>query len=46
MKNKIIPMTYDRVFKSVLQAKESRNYLIDVLSNITGISFEELNELL
>ena len=41
MKNKIVPMTYDRVFKSVLQAKESRNYLIDILSNITGIPKEE-----
>ena len=41
MKNKIVPMIYDRVFKSVLQAKESRNYLIDILSNITGIPKEE-----
>ena len=41
MKNKIVPMIYDRVFKSVLQAKESRNYLIDILSNITGIPKED-----
>lgn len=41
MKNNIIPMTYDRVFKSVLQDKELRNYLIDILSNITKIPKEE-----
>ena len=40
MKNtdyKIIPMTYDVVFKSVLQDKKSEAYLIDILSNITKI---------
>lgn len=34
---KIRPMTYDRVFKSVLQDRKVRNYLIDMLSNITKI---------
>ncbi len=36
-KNKIIPMIYDEVFKSVLQDKEAEGYLIDIISNITGI---------
>lgn len=38
--NKIIPMIYDEVFKSVLQDKDSERYLIDVISNITGIKRE------
>ena len=38
---KIRPMTYDRVFKSVLQDMNLRNYLIDMLSNITKIPKEE-----
>ena len=36
-KQRIIPMIYDVVFKSVLQDKESEDYLIDIISNITGI---------
>ena len=38
--NKIIPMIYDEVFKSVLQDKQSEGYLIDIISNITGIKKE------
>ena len=38
--NKVIPMIYDAVFKSVLQDKESEGYLIDIISNITGIKKE------
>lgn len=41
-KNKVIPMTYDVVFKSVLQDKESEGYLIDLISGITGIKKEYL----
>ena len=36
-KQRIIPRIYDVVFKSVLQDKESEDYLIDIISNITGI---------
>lgn len=41
-KNKVIPMTYDMVFKSVLQDKESEGYLIDLINGITGIKKEYL----
>lgn len=41
-KNKVIPMTYDVVFKSVLQDKESEGYLIDLINGITGIKKEYL----
>ena len=37
---KVIPMTYDVVFKSVLQDKKCEAYLIDLLSNITKIKKE------
>lgn len=37
-KYRIIPMIYDVVFKSVLQDKDSEDYLIDLISNITGIN--------
>jgi len=35
-------MTYDVVFKSVLQDKESEGYLIDLINGITGIKKEYL----
>ena len=41
-KNKVIPMTYDMVFKNVLQDKESEGYLIDLINGITGIKKEYL----
>lgn len=37
---KIIPMTFDVVFKSVLQDKDSEEYLIDIISGITKIKKE------
>ena len=37
MDYKIIPMTNDRVFKSVLSSIEARDYLIDIISGITGL---------
>lgn len=37
MNYKIIPMTNDRVFKSVLSSIEARDYLIDIISGITGL---------
>ena len=45
MKNKIIPMTYDVMFKSVLLNKEARGYLINILHLITKIPKEELANL-
>ena len=41
-RNNIIPMTYDKMFKSVLTSKEARGYLISLISNITGIKKELL----
>ena len=37
MNYKIIPMTNYRVFKSVLSSIEARDYLIDIISGITGL---------
>lgn len=37
MDYKIISMTNDRVFKSVLSSIEARDYLIDIISGITGL---------
>lgn len=34
---KIIPMTYDKMFKSVLTSKEVRGYLAGLISDITGL---------
>ncbi len=36
-KVKIIPMTYDKMFKSVLTSKEARGYLAGIISDITGL---------
>ncbi len=36
-KVKIIPMTYDKMFKSVLTSKEARGYLASIISDITGL---------
>ena len=36
-KVKIIPMTYDKMFKSVLTSKEARGYLAEIISDITGL---------
>ena len=42
MKHKIIPMTNDRMFKAVLTSKEARDYLVDIISGITGLPKENL----
>ncbi|HIU39736.1 MAG TPA: Rpn family recombination-promoting nuclease/putative transposase [Candidatus Aphodocola excrementigallinarum] len=39
---KIIPMIYDKVFKGVLTSKDARGYLINLISNITGIERKKL----
>lgn len=39
---KIVPMTYDKVFKSVLISMEARGYLISLISNIIGISKDKI----
>ena len=39
---KIIPMIYDKVFKGVLTSKDTRGYLVNLISNITGIKRENL----
>ena len=36
-KVKLIPMTYDKMFKSVLTSKEARGYLASIISDITGL---------
>lgn len=41
-KTKVIPMTYDVVFKSVLQDKKQEGYLADILSNIIKIPKEKI----
>ena len=34
-KKRVIPATFDSVFKSVLTNKKNRNYLVDLISSIT-----------
>ena len=41
---KIIPMTYDKMFKSVLTSKEGRWYLVDLISNITKIKRSKIEK--
>ncbi len=41
---KVIPMTYDKIFKSVLTSKDTRNYLISIINEITGIPKEVLKD--
>ena len=36
-KTKIIPMTFDIVFKSVLNDSKTEGYLVDIISGITKI---------
>ena len=45
MSERIIPMTYDKVFKGVLTSEESRGYLISLISNITGIKKDKINKI-
>ena len=41
---KIIPMIYDKAFKSILTSKEVRNYLIDIISDVIKIDKEEIRK--
>ena len=41
---KLVPMIYDKVFKGVLTSKETRGYLTNLISNITGIKKENLKK--
>ena len=41
---RIVPMTYDKVFKGVLLSKEARGYLVSLISNITGIDKEKIKD--
>ena len=43
-KVKIIPMTYDKMFKSVLTSKEARGYLAGLISDITGLPKEKIKK--
>ena len=36
-KKRVIPATFDPVFKSLLTNKDNRDYLVDLISNITKI---------
>ena len=37
LNHKIIPATFDRVFKALMQSKECRSYLVEIIGSITGI---------
>lgn len=41
---KIIPMTYDKMFKSVLTSKEAREYLVDIIAGITGLPKDKVKK--
>lgn len=41
---KIIPMIYDKAFKSILTSKEVRSYLIDIISDVIKIDKEEIRK--
>ena len=43
-KKRVIPATFDPVFKSLLTSKNNRNYLVDLISNITKIPKYAINE--
>ena len=42
--HKIIPATYDKVFKALMQSKEARRYLEEVIGSITGIPMELIRD--
>ena len=44
IKEKILPMINDKVFKGVLVSKEARSYLVSLISDITGIEKKILKE--
>lgn len=41
---RIIPMTYDRMFKTVLTSKEVRPYLASLISDITNLPKEKIEK--
>ena len=41
---KIIPMTYDKMFKSVLTSREAREYLVDIIAGITGLPKDKVKK--
>ena len=41
---KIIPMIYDKAFKSILTSKEVGSYLIDIISDVIKIDKEEIRK--
>ena len=41
---KIIPMIYDKAFKSILTSKEVRSYLIDIIADVIKIDKEEIRK--
>lgn len=43
-KVRIIPMTYDKMFKSVLTSKEARDYLAGLISDITGLPKDNIKK--
>ncbi len=43
-KIRIIPMTYDKMFKSVLTSKEARDYLADIIGEITGLPKKQIRK--
>ncbi len=44
VEEKIIPMTYDKMFKSVLTSKEARDYLVGLIGDITGLPKEKIRK--
>ena len=41
---KIIPMIYDKAFKSILTSKEVRSYLVDIIADVIKIDKEEIRK--
>ena len=37
MQDRIIPATFDRVFKALMQSDEARGYLVEIIEGITGL---------
>lgn len=44
IEEKLVPMTYDKMFKCVLTSKEARNYLVDIISGIIKINRDEVDK--
>lgn len=41
---RLVPMTYDKMFKSVLTSKEARSYLVDIISGIIKVDREKVDK--